>query len=292
MSPVTTSPAVASRRHLRDVHPRLTFGGTLRSEWIKLFSLRSTWWTLGLTVVLMSGFALLQAYGVGLMLDGRIPAGAPGATSEQAASFEIIGAEVVTGGYQVGVLTVAVLGALLLTGEYSTGMIRSTLSAVPRRLSMLAAKALTITVVTVGVSVVGLVVAALVSAPLLSGHDLVPALDDARTWQVVGGMTYFFVVAGLFALGLAAIIRSTAGTITAVVTVLLLLPGVLQFVNLDWVQDAMTYLPLPAATSFLSVSNAFSAASPLAAWEGVGVVGAYAVVALGAGAVVLRRRDA
>jgi ABC-2 type transport system permease protein len=294
MSTVTTASAtkgVGQRMAGPSAPARLTFAGVVRAEWIKLFSLRSTWWTLGLTVALMAGFALLQAWGVGLMLDGRIRAGAPGG-AEVEGPFRITGAEVAIGGYQVGVLTLAVLGALLLTGEYSTGAIRSTLAAVPRRLPVLAAKALTLMVATLGVSAVSLVAGSLAAAPILSDHDLLPALDEPRTWQVFGGLTFLFVVAGVFALGLGAIIRSTAGTITVVATVLLLLPGVLQFVNVDWIQDAVAFLPLPAATSFLSVSNAFTAASPLTPWEGAGVVGAYAVTALTAGSVVLRYRDA
>ncbi|WP_418606550.1 hypothetical protein [Georgenia sp. SUBG003] len=77
---------------------------------------------------------------------------------------------------------------------YSTGMIRSTLAAVPARLPVLAAKAITLVVVTVVVSVVSLGAAFLVSVPFLSDHDLVPALDDSLTWQAFGGMAYFFVV--------------------------------------------------------------------------------------------------
>jgi len=293
MSTVTTAATTGADQRLADpsVPARLTFAGVVRAEWIKLFSLRSTWWTLGLTIVLMAGFALLQAWGVGLMLDGRIRAGTPGG-AEVEGPFRITGAEVAIGGYQVGALTLAVLGALLMTGEYSTGAIRSTLTAVPRRLPVLAAKALTMVVATLAVSALSLVVGSLAAAPILSSHDLLPALDEPRTWQVFGGMAFLFVVAGLFALGLAAIIRSTAGTITVAATVFLLLPGVLQFVSVDWIQDAVAYLPLPAATSFLSVSNAFTAASPLTPWEGAGVVGAYALTALTAGSVVLRYRDA
>ena len=148
-------------------------------------------------------------------------------------------------------ITIAVLGALLITGEYSTGMIRSTLAAVPTRLPVLAAKAVVVSVVTVASPRSSLVLTYLVTMPLLAEHDLVPAPGRRRTWQVVGGMAYFLVAAALFALGIGTMLRSTAGAVTGALTVLLLLPGVLQFIRLDWVQNVIDYLPLPAAAAFL-----------------------------------------
>jgi ABC-2 type transport system permease protein len=283
VSTMTTSPGTTAAKSFRPaVDARLSFGGIMRGEWIKLLSLRSTWWTLGITVVVMALLALAQASSVGYLLEP--PMAVP--------VEELHGAEFVTGGYQFGMVTIAVLGALLITGEYSTGMIRSTLAAVPARLPVLAAKAIALVVVTVVVSVVSLGVAYLVAMPFLSNHDLVPAFDDSLTWQAFGGMTYFFVVAALIALGLGAVLRHTAGTITAVLGLLLLLPMILQFINIDWVQDVMQYLPLNAAMAFLGISEFFGSNESLTAWQGVAVVGAYAVVALVAGAWSLRRRDA
>jgi ABC-2 type transport system permease protein len=130
--------------------------------------------------------------------------------------------------------------------------------------------------------------------PLLAKHDLVPALDQTRTWQVFGGTVFFLVAAALFALGVGTLLRSSAGAITAALTVLLVLPGVLSFINVDWVQRLVDYLPLPASGAFLggskdSLSSAGHALSPL---TGVLVIAAYAIVPLVAGAVVLRHRDA
>jgi ABC-2 type transport system permease protein len=280
----TTSPAAQTRpqSHQPAVEARLTFAGIMRGEWIKLLSLRSTWWTLGITVAVMALLGLAQASSVQFLLDP--PMSLP--------VEELHGAEFVIGGYQFGLVTIAVLGALLITGEYSTGMIRSTLAAVPSRLPVLAAKALALVVVTVVVSVVGLAVAYLVTMPFLSDYDLVPSLTDSVTWQAFGGMAYFFVVGALIALGLGAVLRHTAGTITAVLGLLLLLPMILQFINIDWVQDVMLFLPLPASSAFLGISGFFGSNENLTAWQGVAVVGAYAVVSLAAGAWSLRRRDA
>jgi ABC-2 type transport system permease protein len=262
-----------------------TFRGTLRGEWIKLLSLRSTWWVLAATVVLITGISLAVAFS----LDA-VAANPPTASGPATAT----GAEVVSGGFQMGMLTIAVLGALLITGEYSTGMIRSTLAAVPTRVPVLAAKAVVLTAVTVVVATVSIALAYVVTMPLLADLDLVPALDQARTWQVFGGTVYFLVAAGLFALSVGTLLRSSAAAITVALTVLLLLPGVLSFINLDWVQRIVDYLPLPASGSFLggdedSLSSAGEGLSPM---TGVLVIAAYAVVPLFAGAVVLRRRDA
>src|SRR5699024_1967376 len=85
---------------------------------------------------------------------------------------------------------------------------------------------------------------------------------------------------------------STAGSVTVAITVLLLLPGILQFITLDWVQDAIEYLPVPAATAFVTVSDAFGGAGSLGPWQGAVVVAGWAIVPMVAGAIVLRRRDA
>ena len=268
------------------VAARLTFFGVLRGEWTKLLSLRSTWWVLAATVVLITGISLAVAFSLDAVAADL--ADTPGAAAPAS------GAEVVSGGFQMGMLTIAVLGALLITGEYSTGMIRSTLAAVPTRLPVLAAKAVVLTAVTVAVATVSIALAYVVTMPLLADLDLVPALDDGRTWQVFGGTVYFLVAAALFALGVGTLLRSSAAAITVALTVLLLLPGVLSFIGLDWVEAIVEYLPLPASGAFLGggEDSLSSAGQELTATTGVLVIAAYAVVPLIAGAVVLRRRDA
>ncbi|MFC0681267.1 ABC transporter permease subunit [Lysobacter korlensis] len=257
----------------------LSFAGTLRSEWIKLLSLGSTWWVVGACVVVAASFGLLQA----ATLD---------VTPEEAAAHMIAvaghGAEIIVGGYSMTALAVAVLGALAMTAEYSTGTIRATLGAVPTRLPVLAAKAVIVAVITTATSVVGLAVTWLAVQPVLAPRNLLPELDDPVTWQLFGGSTFFLVASALLALGLGSALRSTAGTVTAAHVLLFVLPGILQFVAVGWVQDLLPYLPLSAAAAFLDPAPA----DVLAAWRGVAVVGIYAAAALVAGAVSLHRRDA
>ena len=129
--------------------------------------------------------------------------------------------------------------------------------------------------------------------PLLGDYDLVPALDG-QTWQVFGGTVYFLVAAALFSLGVGTLLRSSAGAITVALSVLPLLPGVLTFITLDWVETIVNCLPLPASGAFLGggEDSLSSQGYELGAATGLLVIAAYAVVPLVAGAVVLRRRDA
>jgi ABC-2 type transport system permease protein len=293
MSTVVTAPHVPTQPDTRSgtrpgaapaVAARRTFAGVMRGEWIKLLSLRSTWWALGAAAALMALASLAAAASLRFMAED--PATAAGLA-------EIRGAEIVSGGYGIGMVSIAVLGALLITGEYSTGMIRSTLAAVPTRVPVLAAKAIALVVVTVAVTAVGLALAYLVTMPNLTRYDLVPALDDATTWQVFGGTAYVLAAAALFSLGVGTMLRSTAGSVTVALTVLLLLPGLLAFITLDWVETVAAYLPSSAAAAFLTASETTAfGGQELSSAAGLLVIGAYAVVPLVTAAFVLHRRDA
>src|SRR3954467_13082896 len=122
--PPTTSPAAPPAA--AQVQP--TFPGVVRGEWIKLLSLRSTWWALASTAAVTTLAALAAAASLNAMAGDT--AMAPG-------TEQMHGAEVIASGFPFGMLTIAVLGALLITGEYATGMIRSTFAAVPTRIPVL-----------------------------------------------------------------------------------------------------------------------------------------------------------
>lgn len=295
MSTLTSTPATrtspaddtiawaTSRTVATSAEPRSTFAGVMRGEWVKLLSLRSTWWTLAATVALMTLVSLAAAMSLDAMADDPVMG---------AAVADMHGAEVISGGFQIGMLTIAVLGALFITGEYSTGMIRSTFAAVPMRLPVLGAKAIALVILTVVVTVVGVAASYLVTTPQLAAYGLVPALDDPSTWRVLGGTTYFLVAAALFTLGVGTLLRSTAATVTVALTVLLLLPGALSFITLDWVETLVGYLPLPASSAFLTAGATDVRGVGLTAQGGLLVVAAYALIPMLAAAVSLRRRDA
>lgn len=261
--------------------PPPTFVGVVRAEWIKLVSLRSTWWALAGTVAVIA----LVALGNTVSLGGTAGEAAPPTSG-------LRGADLIASGFPFGMLTIAVLGVLLFTGEFATGTIRSTFAAVPTRLPVLAAKALVLLVVTVGVTLVSAAVAYVVTMPPLSRHHLVPALDEVGTWRVLGGTVYALAAAALFSLGLGALLRSTAAGIAAALTILMLLPGILTFVTLDWVQDLVRYLPLPASSALLSSGPPLVPGDDLSTQQSLIVLAGYALVPLVAAAVALDRRDA
>jgi ABC-2 type transport system permease protein len=260
-----------------------TFAGVMRGEWIKLLSLRSTWWALASTAAVITLVALAAAASLNAMADDPALL-APGIE-------QMHGAEVVSSGFHFGMLTIAVLGALLITGEYATGMIRSTLAAVPTRIPVLAAKALTLVVLTAAVTLVSVTLSYFLTMPRLSQYDLVPALDDLGTWRVFGGTLYSLISAALFSLGVGTLLRSTAPSVTAALTVLLL-PGILSFIRLDWVGTIVSYLPLPASSALLTTGAAETQGAYLSIQASLIVMAAYAVVPIAAAAVTLHRRDA
>ena len=260
-----------------------TFAGVMRGEWIKLLSLRSTWWALASAAALMTLASLAYAMSLNAMADD--PVTAPGIE-------QMHGAEIVASGFPFGMLIIAVMGALCITGEYSTGMIRSTFAAVPTRLPVLAAKAPTLVVLAAAVALVSVTLSYLVTMAQLSQYDLVPALDDPGTWRVFGGSVYCLISAALFSLGVGTLLRSTAASLTAALTVLLLLPGILSFIRLDWVETIVSYLPLPASSALLTTGAVETQGAYLSAQASLIVMAAYAVVPLAAAAVTLHRRDA
>lgn len=281
----STLPAAA---HAADLdHPArraLTFPGVVRSEAIKFVTLRSTWWSLGLTLVVMVGLSALLAVSVGG------DAAAEGAPSMNAA-------QVATAGYLFAQLVVAVLGVLAITGEYATGQIRSSLTAVPGRLPVLAAKAIVLAISTFAVGVVGSLAALAVTRPLLDG----PPADvaDPETWRILLGAGLYLAAIALFALALGALIRHSAGAITAILGIVLLVPMVVNILGswLAWVSDLAPYLPAAAGERIMATVPAAGAEAVtglvlLQPWHGYLVLLAYVAVTMTVAAVLLRRRDA
>lgn len=249
----------------------LSFGRVLRGEIIKLATLRSTWWSLGITVLLSVGIALLI-----------------GAASRSfAGDFPAVTAIVAP--LQFTMLVAGIFGAIAITGEYSTGMIRSTLTAEPRRGVVLAAKALAVAVFLVVTAVVSTVIAVLATAPLFGGSGIDWSDAGASTiplaFSVVSMATF-----GLIGLGWGFIIRNGAGAIAATVGLLFVAPIVLNLFTIGgdawaWVVDLGKYLPMSAASTLTAanVEDPVVAIISLLAWPAAALLGGWAV---------LRTRDA
>ena len=263
-----------------DPRIRLSAAGILRSEWIKLISLRSTVWSFAVLVLLSLGLAALMAATLAPERGVAIPDEAQVGFISQVSSFPVV----------LGQLIVAVLGVLLISGEYGTGMIRSTFSAVPRRLPVLWAKSAVLFVSTFVVGLVATVGSYLVASPILAASGVsAPITDPDVLRAIVGGALYLSLVA-LFALGVGTIVRSSAGGIAVVLGIILILPTVLQLIPADWAHDLIPYLLSDAGLGLLGLES--DVPGGLEPWQQLTVVLGWVVASLAAGAILMKRRDA
>ncbi|GAA2476308.1 ABC transporter permease subunit [Winogradskya humida] len=243
-----------------------------RMEWIKLRSLRSTWWTLAVTVA--------GTVGIGL---------AVGLNSKDAAADLTNNA---LAGVVPGLLLTGVLGVLTMTSEYSSGTIRATLAVVPRRGVVLAAKAAVFGVVTLIVGEVAAFTAFLAAATTVRHGITAPALSDPGVLRAVMLSGAAFCLIGLLGLGLGAIIRHSAAAVGVLVAGVYVVVQVIGF----FAHSAAAYMPILILENSLSTTRPVTcgASCPdfLSAWAGLGMLSLYAVIALVAGGWLLARRDA
>jgi ABC-2 type transport system permease protein len=266
----------------------VTFGGILRSEWIKLTSLRSTFWCFGVLIFLTLGLAAL--FGGTLSLDGvDFDAATKQAYAVQSATLSI----------GMSQLVIAVLGALVITGEYGTGMIRSTLTAVPSRLPALFGKVLVFGATTFVVSLVSIVFAALLSAPLLAANGISVNFGDAAYWVALVGAAGYLALIGVLSTAIGTIVRSSAGAIAVVLGLILVLPTIVQvfaaITQARWIADLGSFLPDGAGgRMYAYASGAIDAGGQLTLepWQGALVLLAWVAALLGLACVLLKRRDA
>jgi len=254
----------------------LSFAGLLRSEWIKLRTVRSTIWSYATVIVISLGLALLMSST--LDLQGSMQVTEPEQTSWmiQVSTFGII----------FGQLVVAVLGVLSISGEYSTGMVRSSLTAAPRRLPVLAAKAIVLFVCTYIVGLISIVGSYLVATPTMAGKGISASLADPDLFLPLMSAALYLSLVAVFSLGLGTILRSSAGGIAAALGVILLLPTVLQLIPADWVADMMPYILSNAGT------DSFVMSGTMEPWQNILIVLGWVAVSLAGAAVLLKRRDA
>ena len=258
---------------------KVTQARVLHSEWIKFRSLRSTYLTLLVAVVAMIGIALLACWGTATRW--------PHLPMAEKAGFDAAGRSI--DGFMLAQLAVGVLGVLVVTGEYSTGMIRATLSAVPRRLPVLWAKAAVFGAVTLVVTAIAAMLSFFAGQAMLAAQHIQTSLSAPGVPRVVFGTAIYLTLVGLFGIALGAITRSTPGGIASVFGMLLVLPLLLHALPSSWANDIGPYLPSNAGQA-LTVLH--SEPHQLSAWTGCGVFALYVAVAMAAAAVLLKQRDA
>ena len=258
----------------------VTFGRVLQSEWTKLRTLRSTLWSLLAAVVAMAGLgpavaAVQMSRWSHLGLEERL-------------RFDSIDSGV--GGFHGAQLAIGVLGVLVISGEYSTGMIRSSLMAVPHRLPVLWAKLAVFAAVTFTLMLVSSLVSFFAVQAIVTQHHQQVTLGAPHALRAVIGTALFLTVLGVLAVGLGALVRNTAGGVASLVGVLFVAPGIVALLPASTADAINPYLPLNAG--FAVATSTFENSHHLAPWTGLAVFAGYAVLVVGAAAVGLVRRDA
>jgi len=257
-------------------------GEALHCEWTKLRTVPSTGWLLFTALALTVGASTLAT------VVEKCPASCGVDTTKLSLT-----------GILLGQAAIAVLAGLVMTGEYSSGMIRTTLTAVPRRTTALAAKAIALT---------GVVLAAgtfAVLGSVLAGHFILPgngftgahgslplSLGAGPTLRAAAGSVLYLVLIALLSLGLATALRDSGATIAVVLALLYIVPILSDLGTMDptWEHRLQRYGPMTAGLAIQATRNIGKL--PIGPWAGLGVLAAWAAAALLAGGLLLRLRDA
>jgi ABC-2 type transport system permease protein len=272
-TPLTTLPAPSGRAGLT---------GTLRSEFTKIRSVRSTYWSLLVLLVI--------SIGIGAAICAGIAAHWSQMNAGDRLSFDATATSL--GGLTfLGELVIVVLAALAITSEYSTGMIRTSLTVMPRRGVFYPAKAAVITAVVLVTSVITAFLAFWVGQALLSSTDHSATLSQPNVLRAVIGGALYVTLCGLLAYGVGSMIRHTAGAITIMVAVLFVIPILANLLPSNWRDDVVRWLPSSAGDAITAtVGNAHP--HMFSPWGEFLVLGIYTAVVLVAGFVLFRKRDA
>ena len=269
------APARAASRY------RITLARVTRAEWIKLRSLRSTWAILAAVLVVTVGVGAIAAASTTGAVEGPGDGGGPGGGDALST---------VLAGSGLAIVLVGVLGVLFGAREYGSGMIRSSLAAVPARLPVLWAKVVAFLGAVVPVALLGVVAAYVLGMAVLDAGDVATvAWSDEGTARVVLGTAGYVVGIGLIGLALGLFLRSTAGAISALLAGVLVLPTLAGALLPESWDELLKYLPSNAASTFTS---AVPPESMLGVEAGAVVFVAWIVVGLAGAAVALTRRDA
>ncbi|MBV9592425.1 MAG: ABC transporter permease [Actinobacteria bacterium] len=271
--------AVYTPAGLNAADVRVTQVGVIRSEWIKLRSLRSTWFSLVAALLIMDGlgtlFSALHAH--------RLETGPGGKVILDATQVSLRGVFLAQ-------LAIGVLGVMVVTGEYGTGMIRSSLSAVPTRTPVLIAKSLVFATFVFVTSLLAAFVAFFLGQAAQASTHAQADLSTPGALRAIVGAAIYLTLIGLLAVGIGFVVRSTAGAIATLFGIVLVAPLLANALPTPYSTDVTKFLPLSAGTKIITTLP--SEPDLLPPWTGIGVVAIYVVIALVAGGWVLRRRDA
>jgi len=255
---------------------RVSFAGVLRSEFTKIRSVRSTYWTLLAMIVVSIGLGALVSYGA-----TRNPEG-PGF---DAATRSL-------GGLYLSQLIIGVLGILVISSEYSTKMITTTLSAMPRRSTLIAAKAVVFSAVALVSSLVICFASFFIGQAIMSSHHMNTTLSQPGVLRAVIGGALFLTACGLLAFGIGLLLRHSAAAISAVVALLFVVSILVNLLPQSWQIDVDKWMPAVAGSQVWTVVPSTGPVPNFGPWAGFAVLCGYAAVAIAAGLILFRRRNA
>lgn len=236
---------------------KLTFGGALKSELLKLWSLNSTAILLSIAIALMLSIAAVNVWAVTFVASIDMNTGKPLDEPRPVAASDIWSS--LAGSSVTTALVIGIFGVMAITSEYTTSVIQSSLTANPRRGMFYIAKSLAVALFALAAGVVGALLAWGLTAVMTAGHDITPLKDDQ--WRIVPmmivGCPVTMALVALLALGLGGLVRSTVGGVCALVGLFMILSSVLSVTSLavsqvPWLGTLSYLMPDQAMASFLS----------------------------------------
>lgn len=247
----------------------------VRSEWIKFRSLRSTRYALAAVALAIIGLGVFMAIGEVVADD-----------VSRGGTVDALGGSL--SGVGFAELLASALGVLLVTGEYSSGSIRLTFTAVPRRLTVLVAKAVVAALTVFTTAMVSTLLAFTVAQRLLARDDITLSWTAPGVPRALIGAALYLAVVSVMGVGFGWLLRSTAGALMALFAVFYLLPIIEILLPASTGDRIGPYLPSNAGSAVMRL-----APGPLLEpWTGFAVFVGYALLTLAGAALVLRRRDA
>jgi len=279
MASTTLQPTAGVALDLPRSAGRVTFGGALRSEFTKIRSVRSTYWTLIAMFIVVVGFGALASW-------GRASHGG------QAGPFFDPTRQSLAGLY-IGQLILGVLGVLVISSEYATGMIRTTLTTNPHRGVMIAAKGVVFTAVALVASLITAFTSFFLGQALMSSHHIGTTISSPGVLRAVIGGALFLTACGVLAFGLGLLLRHSAAGIGAMVGLLFVATILVNFLPQSWQNDVDKWVPALAGGQVWMVQAQPPGSTPMfGPWPSFAVLCGYAAVAVIAAVALFRRRDA
>jgi ABC-type transport system involved in multi-copper enzyme maturation permease subunit len=265
-----TASAVPTRRY--------TFGDAVRSEWTKIRTVRATFWCLVISTVLGVGLAALVSWG-----SARHYASDP----TDHLSWDPVQRSLAP--LLIAQLVFAVFGVITVTAEYSTGMIRTTLTAVPKRGRLLAAKLLVFTLVALAAGQIIAFASFWIGQALIHGEAPSASIAHHLVLRAVIGAGLYLALLGLLGAAIGFIVRNAGAGIAVLVALLFVAPLILLLLPNSWYHTVHEYWPTEAGRQVYSVQRGSHA---LSAWLGFGWMALFTAAVIAAALVVLQRRDA